>query len=179
MHATTEALDEALDEVDRPAHPGVTTAWQTLARRIRELVVQSAAIAVALRHRGGRGRKRTIAQWRVPKAPPPAGSSPPPSEPNPTPRLDRAAHRHGMKLALPAAAASLGYIAGRIRPLAALEVWNWQRIASAPRPGWPNAVLFTFLHPVRTAHLWRRRERLGVLSAPAVAARRSREDHTC
>lgn len=74
MHATLDALDEAPDEVDRSAHPRVTTAaWQTVARRTRELVAQSAAIAVPLRSRGGRGRRRTIAQGRVPKGTPAGG----------------------------------------------------------------------------------------------------------
>mgnify|MGYP005812306649 CR=1 FL=1 len=74
VHSTLDALDDALDEIDRSAHPGVTTAaWKTVARRTRELVGQAAAIEAPPRRRGARGRKRGAAQGRMPKGTPAGG----------------------------------------------------------------------------------------------------------
>lgn len=74
VHATLDALDDALDQIDRSAHPGVTTAaWNTVAKRTRELVAQAAAIAVSPRRSGGRGRKLTTTQPRKPKGTPTGG----------------------------------------------------------------------------------------------------------
>lgn len=74
VHSTLDALDDALAEIDRSAHPGVTTtAWQTASRRTRELVRQSATIEIPLRRRGVRDRERTTAQGRMPKGTPTGG----------------------------------------------------------------------------------------------------------
>ncbi|MCB2178047.1 MAG: HipA domain-containing protein [Actinomycetales bacterium] len=74
VHATLDALDGALDEIDRSAHPGVTTAaWNTVTTRTRELVGRAAAIAVPPRRRGASGRKHGTTQGRMPKGTPAGG----------------------------------------------------------------------------------------------------------
>ncbi len=84
VHSTLDALDDALDQIDRSAHPGVTTAaWKTVTTRTRELVVQSAAIEVPPRRRGGSGRKRTTAQGRMPKGTPAGGQFTTTEQPEP------------------------------------------------------------------------------------------------
>lgn len=74
VHATLDALDDALDEIDQSAHPGVTTAaWKSVAGRTRELAGQAAAIEIPPRRNGGSGRKRATAQGRMPKGTPTGG----------------------------------------------------------------------------------------------------------
>lgn len=70
---TLEQLTEAIAEVDRDAHPGVSAAaWSTVEERTGRLAAQAAPFARP-RRRGERGRRDAAPQGRVPKGSPAGG----------------------------------------------------------------------------------------------------------